>query len=99
KTDAKICDTEHKMVTGRLVVRGNLNLTCLYIDTAGDLKSADFEKPFTEIFDLEDADDDTLCETKFTIKDLSCHAEADSDGEVPRDCLCLGPCLRGGKTA
>ena len=82
KTDAVISDTEQKIVSGRLVVRGSLNLSCLYIDSSGALKSADFEKPFTEIFDVEDADDDTLCETKFTVKDLSCHTEADSDGDM-----------------
>lgn len=82
KTDVKICDAEQKIVSQRLVLRANLNFYCLYLDNTGCIKSADFEKPFTEIFDIENCDEDTLCDIRFCVKDISCHAEADSDGDM-----------------
>lgn len=82
KTDVKISDTDYKIVTGRAVVKGIINLNCLYLDTACCLKSCDFETSFTEIFDIEDADDDTICDMSFYVKDLVCTPETDSDGDM-----------------
>lgn len=82
KSDVSICDTEYKIVGERAVVKGTLCLSCLYLDTSGCIKSCDFETAFTEIFDLAEADDDTVCDISYFVKDLSLRAEADSDGDM-----------------
>lgn len=82
KTDITICDTDYKIVTGRAVVKGIINLNCLYLDTDCCIKSCDFEAPFTEIFDVSDADEDTVCDISFCVKDIVCAPEADSDGDI-----------------
>ncbi len=82
KTDIKICDTDYKIVTGRAVVKGIINLNCLYLDTESCIKSCDFEAPFTEIFDVSDADEDTVCDISFCVKDIICTPETDSDGDM-----------------
>lgn len=82
KSDVKICDTEYKVVGERAVVKGVVSLSCLYLDTACLIKSCDFEVSFTEIFDLTDADEETLCDISYFVKDVSLRAEADSDGDM-----------------
>lgn len=82
KTDVKISDTDYKIVTGRAVVKGVVSLNCLYLDTECTIKSCDFEAPFTEIFDIEDADEETVCDMSFNVKDVICSPEAVSDGDI-----------------
>lgn len=82
KTDIKICDTDYKIVSGRVVVKGILNFSCLYLDTGCCIRCCDFETPFTEIFDMEDADEDTICDMSFCVREVLCAPESDSDGDM-----------------
>lgn len=82
KVDASVYETEYKVMSGRVVLKGICGVCALYTDLAGCVKYSDFEIPFTEIVELEAATEDCICDTEFCVKDVSCRAEADSDGEV-----------------
>lgn len=81
KLDVSVCDTEFKVISGRVVVKGICGVCALYTDSGCNVRYADFEIPFTEIIDLEDANEETICEADFSICDVSYHTEADSDGD------------------
>ena len=82
KADASVYETECKVMSGRVVIKGICGICVLYTDCAGCVRYSDFEMPFTEIVELECDESATCCDTDFCIKDISCRAEADSDGDV-----------------
>ncbi len=81
KTDVKICNTEYKTVSGKIVSKGDIAVCALYTDNDGNIQSVESEFPFTEVFDCEDAGDDTICDIDYSIVSEKCTAEEDSDGE------------------
>jgi len=81
KLDTSVCDTEFKVISGRVVVKGFCAVCALYTDTDGCVRYSDFEIPFTEIIELEDANDDTVCEIDFSPGDVTCRLESDSGNE------------------
>lgn len=81
KCDASVCDAEYKLLNGRAVIKGTLCLSCLYLDISCCIKTCEFETEFTEIFDIE-ADEDTVCDINYFIKDTAVQTEADSDGDM-----------------
>ncbi len=82
KIDADIIDTEFKVISGRIVVKGTCGICVLYCDTSDDVRFSEFELPFTEIIDLDDANEDTLCELDFSVGGIEYRLETDSDGDV-----------------
>ena len=84
KNDIKICDTEYKAVTGKVVAQGTVSICTLYI--SDDLNRAiDFmehEIPFTEIFDVDDMTEAMDCDIDFEVTDFKCETLADSDGDM-----------------
>lgn len=82
KADASVYETECKVMSGRVVLKGVCGICVLYTDFSGCIRYSDFEIPFTEIVELSCDENATHCDTEFFIKDISCRAEADSDGDV-----------------
>ena len=82
KTDVKICDTDYKIISGRVALKGSINFSCLYLDTDCTVRCCDFEAGFTELFDITDADEETSCDISFFVKEISVHPETDSDGDM-----------------
>ncbi|MCI5605592.1 MAG: DUF3794 domain-containing protein [Clostridia bacterium] len=81
KVDAKIADTEYKVVTGKIVIKGVICVCMLYSDESGDIEFTEEEIPFTEVIDSENAGDETICDIDYTIKDMNCRVTEDSDGD------------------
>lgn len=82
KTDIKISDIDYKCATEKVVTKGCLNINYMYTDTLANIKCCDFELPFTEIFDIPDADDNTSCEMDFFVKNFEIMPMEDSDGDM-----------------
>ena len=82
KIDVSVYDTEFKVISGRVVVKGICGICALYTDSSGCVRYSDFEVPFTEIIELEEASEDTICSIDYCVKDINYRAEADSDGDI-----------------
>lgn len=81
KVDAKICDCEYKTVTGKIVVKGAVSVCVLYTDDDCAIQFMEAELPFTEVFDCDDAGDDTICDIDYCVSDLHYEVMEDGDGD------------------
>ncbi len=81
KVDTKICDSEYKTVTDKIVVKGSVGVCVLYTDNDCKIQFMEAEMPFTEVFDCEDAGDETICDIDYTIADLKYDVVEDTDGD------------------
>lgn len=82
KTDVKINDTEYKSVTGKVIVKGAVEICILYVDDNGDIKFTEAECPFTEVLDASEISDDTICDIDYSILCVTAVAEPDIDGDL-----------------
>lgn len=81
KVDTKISDSEYKTVTGKIVAKGAVGICVLYTDEDGEIQFVESEIPFTEVFDCDDAGDETMCDIDYNISEIQYDAIEDSDGE------------------
>ena len=81
KLDTKICDVEYKTVTGKIVVKGAVCVCALYTDDEGKIQTMESEIPFTEVFDCDDAGDETVCDIDYSISDVTYEVAEDGDGD------------------
>lgn len=82
KTDVRIFDIEYRAVTGKIIIKGNAGICILYSDTASDIKYLEAEVPFTEVFDADDANEETVFETDCSVMGSMCEIQADNDGDM-----------------
>lgn len=77
--------TDQKIMTGRLVFRGNGNLHMLYLGEDGQVYSWDFEIPFSQLADLEgEFGGDAQPDLKFCVTELE--LDRDEDGKLKMKC-------------
>ncbi len=81
KIDAKVMDTEYKTVPGKIVVKGAVNVSILYTDEECNIQFVESEIPFTEVFDCDDAGDETICDIDYMISDIRYEVKEDGDGD------------------
>lgn len=81
KTDVKICDTEYKAVTGKIVAKGTACICVLYTDDDCNIEFTEAEIPFTEVFDCESVDEDSVCDIDYCIGEVTSAVAEDSDGD------------------
>lgn len=81
KVDTKICDSEYKTVTGKIVVKGSIGVCVLYTDNECKIQFMEAEIPFTEVFDCDDAGDETICDIDYSIADVKYDILEDNDGD------------------
>lgn len=82
KVDVSVSDTEYKTVSGKVIVKGNAAICILYSDDDGELKYIEAEVPFTEVFDMEGAGEDTVCEADYCVIGVMCETDQDNDGDM-----------------
>ncbi|MDY3929902.1 MAG: DUF3794 domain-containing protein [Clostridia bacterium] len=82
KTDYKICDKQIKAVSGKLIVKGTLQVCVLYsaCDCSVDFCEAEF--PFTEVFDVYDLSENDSCNLDLAVGDISAELCEDNDGDM-----------------
>ena len=81
KTDVQITDTEYKTVTGRIILKGMIDICLLYISDEGNIEHTEAELPFTEVVDSAGVGDDCVCITDYAVAGIDCTVSEDSDGE------------------
>lgn len=84
RNDLKITGKDFKVDDGRLIVRGELNISTLYIgdDEEGSFQLMEHEIPFTHFLDMEGVNDSSMCELDYQIMDYQFEPGEDSDGEI-----------------
>jgi hypothetical protein len=84
RSDVKITGKDYKLTDNKVVAKGELNVSTLYVgdDEGKSLQFMEHEIPFTQFIDLPGVDEDSCCEVEFNIADSSFEAEEDNDGEL-----------------
>ncbi|HEX2945343.1 MAG TPA: SPOCS domain-containing protein [Clostridia bacterium] len=84
RNDAKVSGKEYKVSDGKLAVKGELNVSTLYIadDETRSIQFMEHEVPFTQLVDLPGVDEDSFCNVDIDLGELSFEAEEDADGEL-----------------
>lgn len=84
RNDAKISGKDYKITDNKVIVKGELNISTLYIgdDETGSIQFMEHEIPFAQSIDLPGITEDAGCELDYRIKDSLFEAEEDSDGEL-----------------
>ncbi len=81
KVDARVTDTEYKSIPGKIVAKGAVNVSALYTDPDCKVQSMETEIPFTEVFECDDAGDETICDIDYTISEIRYDVIEDNDGD------------------
>lgn len=84
RNDAKISGKEYKVSEGKLAVKGELNISTLYIadDETRSIQFMEHEVPFSQLVELPGIDEDSYCNVDVDPGELSFEAEEDADGEL-----------------
>lgn len=84
RSDIKITGKDFKAADNRVIARGELNVTTLYIgdDETNSFQSMEHELPFTQFIDLSGVNENSSCDLDYGILDYQFEAGEDSDGEL-----------------
>lgn len=84
RTDVKIGNKEYKVIDNKIVAKGELTVSTIYIsdDEGSTIQQMEHEIPFIQTLSIADVAEDAKCDVEFRIKDYQFDAEEDSDGEL-----------------
>jgi len=84
RNDVKIVNKDHKVSENKIYVKGELNISTLYIadDEQGSFQSMEHEIPFSKQIDIEGAGENSSCVVDYNLIDYRFEAGEDSDGEL-----------------
>lgn len=82
KADTKITDKEIRVVTGKVVVKGNVQICTLYVSEANGIEFMEHELPFTEVIDADGATEGCMCELDLSLSGAQVSLSADGDGDM-----------------
>jgi len=84
RNDVKVSGKDIKVVEGRLIAEGEVNVSTLYIgdDELRSIQYMEHEIPFTHFIDLPDIDENSYCNVDIDIRDVMFEPEEDADGEL-----------------
>lgn len=82
KMDAKITDKDIRIVTGKIVIKGAVSLCTLYVSADNMIEFMEHEVPFTEVIDVDGANDQALCDIDLWICQSDFDLRADVDGDM-----------------
>jgi len=83
KIDLKINNKDVRPIHNKLVVKGELELVTIYnSEMEGDsVEYMCHEIPFAEILDISGINENTVCDTDFNLKNITCSLKEDREGE------------------
>lgn len=82
KTDAKISEKDVRIVTGKVVVKGTIDLCTLYVSEENQIEFMEHEIPFTEVIDAEGANENCICDSEFKLCRTDFSLRSDTDGDM-----------------
>lgn len=83
RNDVKITGKDFKIAEGKVIVKGDIAISTLYIadDEARSLQYLENEVAFTQFVELDGVEEETLVEVDYDLVDYKIDAAEDSDGE------------------
>lgn len=81
KADAKLSGKDTKIVNNKLIVKGIINLSAIYLDVNKNLQVLNREVPFTEIVDVNGISDDLISDISYKVESLDISVCEDNDGD------------------
>ncbi|MCX7712012.1 MAG: DUF3794 domain-containing protein [Clostridia bacterium] len=84
RSDIKVTGKDYKITDNKVVAKGELNVSMLYIgdDETRSIQFMEHEIPFTQLIDLNGVSEDSVCRVDFKVMDSKLEAGEDSDGEL-----------------
>lgn len=84
KVDAKIAGKDFRLSEGRILIKGNLNISTLYVgdDEERSIQFMEHEVPFSSNLDLDGVDEGSDCEIDCRLETIQLDPGEDSDGEL-----------------
>lgn len=84
RNDVKVTGKDIKLAENKVVAKGELNVSTLYIgdDEMRSIQYMEHEIPFSQFIDLPGVDENSFCNADYEIRDLSFEPEEDADGEL-----------------
>ncbi len=82
--DVKITGKDFKIADGRVIVKGDIAISTLYVadDESRSMQYMENEVAFTQFVELDGVDDDTLVDVDYDLIDYKVDAAEDADGEL-----------------
>ncbi|NLB80420.1 MAG: DUF3794 domain-containing protein, partial [Clostridiaceae bacterium] len=83
KFDANIGSTQVKTATNKIVIKGTLNIVTLFVGDMDEnaIQFMEHEMPFTEVIDVDGADEQMAADIDLTVCDITYQTEDDDDGD------------------
>lgn len=81
RSSAVVQEGEYKAVTGKALVKGNLEISALYQNSEGGFEPLRAQIPFTQIMDLDGVDEQSICQLRFEVTSLELRTRTGLDGE------------------
>lgn len=84
RSDVKISGKEFKITENKVIAKGELNISTLYIgdDELESIQFMEHEVPFTQVIDFPGITEESTCEVKYRVADSQFEPEEDGDGEL-----------------
>lgn len=83
RTDAVLLGKSVRFVDDKIVIKGDLNITTLYLaqDQVGSLQFVENTIPFAKTIDVDFTEDDTILDSDIVLRTINTVISEDSDGE------------------
>lgn len=84
RTDIRISGKDFKVVDDKIIAKGELNISTLYIgdDEERSVQYMEHEVPFSQVVELDNITEDAVCQVEYRILDSQFEAGEDNDGEL-----------------
>lgn len=81
KADATLSGKDTKIVNNKLIVKGIINLSAIYLDVNKNLQVLNGDVPFTEIVDVNGISDELISDISYKVESLEVSVCEDNDGD------------------
>ncbi len=84
RNDVKITGKEYKVTDNKIIAKGELNVSTLYIgdDETRSIQFMEHAVPFSHFIDIPGADETSCCNVEIDIGEMSFEIDEDADGEL-----------------
>jgi hypothetical protein len=80
RSEAAVRYKEHKKINNKIICKGDLLVSSLYVRENDEIEQASFEFPFSQIVDIEGITEDSDCDVRFTVCDIMSVLSDSMDG-------------------
>jgi len=83
RNDIKLSGKEYQVTDNKLLIRGELNISTLYIgdDEERSIQSLEYDIPFSQVMELPEENGSLVCDVDYKITDAGLEVAEDNDGE------------------